>query len=240
MARTIHSSRPLRPLRLGSLAALLSLASGPVLGADQHLGALIPEAGLVKKRVLSVRELRYKDMVPQQTDFSCGAAAVATILNYAYGRDLTETQVIEGMMKVADPELVREQGFSMLDMKHYVETLGMRARGYKVQPDTLDKIQVPTIALLDIRGYKHFVVLKKTVGKRVYVGDPALGNRVMGKDDFVAGWNGMVFAVIGKGFDRETVLLNPPEPLTVRRSHLVTSVPVSTLLEFGFTNADLF
>jgi predicted double-glycine peptidase len=100
---------------------------------------------------------------------------------------------------------------------------------------------VPVIALLDIRGYKHFVVLKKVVGDRVYIGDPALGNRIMDKNDFVAGWNGIVFAIIGKGFDRSTVLLNPPEPLTLRqRSGLVNTVGTAQLLEFGFTRSELF
>ncbi|MCZ7655222.1 MAG: C39 family peptidase [Rhodocyclaceae bacterium] len=129
-----------------------------------------------------MREMRYMNMVPQETDFSCGAAALATILKHAYGQEITEHRVIEDMMKVSDQELVREQGFSMLDMKRYVEAIGMRGRGYNVQPEALEKLQVPVVVLLDIRGYKHFVVLKKTVVDRVYIGDPALGNRVMDRE----------------------------------------------------------
>lgn len=222
-------------------ALFLSLASCAAFAAPQQLGNIIPGAGIVKKTFLSMREMRYVHMVPQETDFSCGAAAVATILRHGYGQDITEHRVIEDMMKVSDQALVQEQGFSMLDMKKYVEAIGMRGRGYNVKPEALEKLQVPVIALLDIRGYKHFVVLKKTVGDRVYIGDPALGNRVMNKNDFVAGWNGIVFAIIGKGFDRSTVLLNPSEPLTLRqRSGLVHSVSTAQLLEFGFTRGDLF
>jgi predicted double-glycine peptidase len=188
-----------------------------------------------------MREMRYVHMVQQETDFSCGAAALATILKHGYGQNVTENRIIEDMMKVSDQALVQEQGFSMLDMKKYVEAIGMRGRGYHVKPDVLEKLQVPVIALLDIRGYKHFVVLKKVVGDRVYIGDPALGNRIMDKNDFVAGWNGIVFAIIGKGFDRSTVLLNPPEPLTLRqRSGLVNTVGTAQLLEFGFTRSELF
>ncbi len=206
-----------------------------------HLGEKKARAGPVKKTFLSMREMRYVHMVPQETDFSCGAAALATILKHGYGQNVTENRIIEDMMKVSDQALVQEQGFSMLDMKKYVEASGMRGRGYHVKPDALEKLQVPVIALLDIRGYKHFVVLKKTVGDRVYIGDPALGNRIMDKKDFVAGWNGIVFAIIGKGFDRSTVLLNPPEPLTLRqRSGLVNTVGTAQLLEFGFTRGDLF
>jgi predicted double-glycine peptidase len=201
----------------------------------------MPGAGMVKKNFLSMREMRYVNMVPQETDFSCGAAALATILKHAYGQEITEHRVIEDMMKVSDQELVREQGFSMLDMKRYVEAIGMRGRGYNVQPEALEKLQVPVVVLLDIRGYKHFVVLKKTVVDRVYIGDPALGNRVMDRNDFVAGWNGIAFAIIGKGFDRSTVLLNPSEPLTLRqRTDLVHTVGTAQLLEFGFQRIELF
>ena len=69
----------------------------------------------------------------QKTDFSCGAAALATILRQAYWLDVDEQQIIEGMLAHAD-RTVRVQGFSMLDMKRYVESLGMRARGYRVAP----------------------------------------------------------------------------------------------------------
>jgi predicted double-glycine peptidase len=226
--------------RIAAACVLLSLSWAAMAAAHQVAG-VVPGAGPVQKSFLSMQELRYQHMVRQETDFSCGGAALATILRYAYGREITERQVIEGMMNVANQELVREQGFSMLDMKGYIETQGLRGRGYSVQAHTLEKVQIPVVVLLDIRGYKHFVVLKKTVGERVYIGDPALGNRVMDKADFVAGWNGIVLAIIGKGFDRNTVLINTPEPLTLRqRSGLVNSVGIPQLLEFGFTRADLF
>ncbi len=92
-----------------------------------------------------------------------------------------------------------------------------------------------------MNGFSHFVVVKKTIGERVYIGDPALGNRVMSKGEFVKSWNGILFAVIGKGFDRQSVLLAPQEALSVRnRAALMHSVPTAQLLEFGFTHADLF
>ncbi|MCU1326999.1 MAG: peptidase family protein [Bryobacterales bacterium] len=210
--------------------------------AQMNFGNILPGGSLVSKAVVSMREGRYVDLIQQQTDFSCGAAAVATILNYAYGKNLSETEVIEGMLAIADEELVKTQGFSLLDIKRYAETLGMRGRGYEVASDTLDKIKIPVIALLDIRGYKHFVVLKKTEGERVFLGDPALGNRLMSKEEFIKGWNGIVFALIGQGFLANTVLINPPAPLTARglRSVHATRLTDTQLLEFGFTHADLF
>jgi len=205
------------------------------------LGGVIPGAGAIQKNILSMREMRYVDMVPQKTDFSCGAAALATILNYAYGQKLTEDEVIQGLLQVSDPAIVREKGFSLLDLKNYVQARGMRGRGYNMSPEMLDRIKVPTIVLLDIRGYKHFVVLKKTTPDKVYLADPALGNRVVARQEFEKGWNRVVFAVIGQGFERDTVLLRPKEPLTAR-STIDTWRPLTDaqLLEFGFSSAELF
>lgn len=95
--------------------------------------------------------------------------------------------------------------------------------------------------MLDIRGYKHFVVLKTATQDKVYIADPALGNRVMDRQDFIDGWNKVTFAVIGDGFDRDTILLRPREPLTAR-STVDTWRPLTDaeLLEFGFYRSELF
>lgn len=209
--------------------------------ATVRLGNLVPGT-LVQKDVQSIRERRYENLVEQRTDFSCGAASLATILKYAYQQpEVTEETVLVGMLEVSDPQVVLERGFSLLDLKNYVETLGYRGRGYEVAPETLDEVSIPVIVLLDLEGYKHFVVMKKASGDRVYVGDPALGNRVMERDDFMASWNNIIFAVVGEGFDRETVLLSPRQPLTAHRLQDVFSpVPRQKLLDFGFRHADLF
>lgn len=223
-----------------ALVFLLAALPGPARAADVRLGDILPGGGTIHKNIVSMREARYTGVVQQNTDFSCGAAAVATILKYAYGKNVTEHDVVEGMFRVSDPQVARERGFSLLDIKHYVQTLDMRGRGYKMSMDDLARIRVPTVVLLDIKGYKHFVVLKKIKDGRVYLGDPALGNKVMPTKDFAAGWNGIVFAIIGRGFDRHTALLTPPEPLTVRRSGMQTPLTDAELLDFGFTHADLF
>ena len=223
-------------LTTSSLWLSMSLSSA----ANMQFGGVVPGT-MITKNIISMRERHFIDMVPQQTDFSCGAAALATILNYAYGYDFTEADIIAGMLKVSNPELVQTKGFSLLDIKHYVETLGLRGRGYTVNPEILDRIKIPTIVLLDIRGYKHFVVLKKATPEKVYIADPALGNRVMDRQDFVDGWNKVTFAVIGNGFDRETILLRPKQPLTARNT-VDTWRPLTDaeLVEYGFYRSELF
>lgn len=228
-------------LRAGMLGLVLGCLSAGAGAGNIRLGNVVPGAGVINKQMVSMRESHFVDMVPQHTDFSCGAAALATILKYAYKRDVTERDVISGLLEVSDPEVVKERGFSLLDLKHYVQTQGMRGRGYNMTPEMLEQVKIPVIVLLDIRGYKHFVVLKKTTEDKVYIADPALGNRIMGKGDFLAGWNRVVFAVIGQGFERDSILLRPKEPLTARNV-VDTWRPLtdSQLVEFGFSRADLF
>lgn len=225
-----------------AIGLILVLLSSPALYAAQiQFGGVVPGISSVSKNVISMREQRFQHLIRQQTDFSCGAAALATVMRYAYGLRVTEEDMLNGLFAVSDHDLVREQGFSLLNIKHYVERIGMRGRGYKVEPNTLEDIKIPTIVLLDLKGYKHFVVLKKTAEGLVYLADPALGNKIMPKDEFIASWNGIVFAVIGRGFDRQSVLTNPPPPLT---AHTLTNTfaPLSNaqLLEYGFRHAELF
>jgi hypothetical protein len=220
---------------------LCSYLLAPQVLAQSKPFAVLPGGGVAFKEVISVRERRFINLVEQQTDFSCGAAAMATVLNEAYGWDLSEAEVIHGMLAEADLEQVRMQGFSMLDMKRYAQTIGLRARGYRIPVEQLAEVKVPTIVLVNIRGYKHFVVMQRSADGWVYLGDPMLGHKKVSMDEFATGWNGIVFAVIGPGYDRNNALLTPPEPLTAKhRLDRFQLVQDAELMEFGFIQSDFF
>ncbi|AXM94730.1 C39 family peptidase [Pseudomonas plecoglossicida] len=226
-------------MRIIALAFLLCMAS--VSEAAQMPLSVLPGGAVIYKPIQSIRERKFADLVQQKTDFSCGAASLATILRQAYWLDVDEQQVIEGMLANADHDMVRTQGFSMLDMKRYVESLGMRARGYRVAPDTLHSIRIPVVVLMDIRGYKHFVVMQRVDRGWVYIGDPVLGHKRFKLDDFIKGWNGIIFAVIGQGYDKSNVLLDPPLPLSAKnRVNHFAPVKDAELMDFGFIQSDFF
>ncbi len=214
----------------------------PCTGAEISFAGVLPGGGTITKPVVSMSEARYQNLIRQRTDFSCGAASLATILKYAYGMDVDEITVMQGLLQVSDPKIVMQKGFSLLDLKRYAESLGMRARGYRVTLERLRMIRVPTIIMLNLDGYKHFVVLKRIVEEQVFIADPALGNKVLPLDSFMAAWEShIVFAVIGSGFLRETKLLQVKKPPTARH-WLAANGPItdSELLDFGFNYADLF
>ncbi|MNM70917.1 Lactococcin-G-processing and transport ATP-binding protein LagD [compost metagenome] len=222
--------------------ALLLLAALPVaVQATQLPFAVLPGGAMAFKKVESIRERRFANLVEQKTDFSCGAASLATILRQGYQLDVDEEFVIKGMLMEADPDMVRTKGFSMLDMKRYVESIGMRARGYRVNAGSLRKVSIPVIVLMDVRGYKHFVVLQRVQNGYVYIGDPVLGHKRYSEEDFLKGWNGIIFAIIGPGYDKANALLSPPDPLTAKdRRSAFYPVKDAELMEFGFIQSDFF
>lgn len=61
------------------------------------------------------------------------------------------------MMGVTDVVLVKQRGFSMLDIKHCVESLGMRGRGYRIDEERLRTLRTPGPMLMDVCGFRHFV-----------------------------------------------------------------------------------
>ncbi|WP_305804712.1 C39 family peptidase [Stenotrophomonas sp. YIM B06876] len=225
------------------LLAMLAYA-GPVRAGDVGFSGVLPNGAIYTQKIESMQERRFRNLVRQHTDYSCGAAALATILRYAYHLDADENTVIQGMMAVADPALVQQRGFSLLDIKRYVESMGMRGRGYRINEERLRSLRVPGLVLMDVRGFRHFVVLKQVRDDMAEVADPILGNRVIPLKDFLAAWpSRAVFVVIGSDFDRNTVLLQPSEKPSARALYARQGqgpITDAELVDFGFTHADLF
>lgn len=228
------------PLATAVLAALLLAA--PAHAAMVALGDLT-DGPPGSKPVRTLRDLRYRDMVRQQYDFSCGSAALASLLRFGYGVDVSEPDMIRRMLVGNDPKDVVRNGFSMLDMKRYVETMpGFRAHGFRVGADALYRLQMPVIALLDLKGYKHFVVVKGASSGRVFIADPSLGHRVMNEQDFVKGWNGILLAVVADRPLVDSYLVSGKESHALaRRTDALgmASMPVP-VVELGLIRADLF
>jgi predicted double-glycine peptidase len=138
-------------------------------------------------------ELRRDNVVIQEWDLSCGAAALATILRYQYGDPISEKDVAKALMirkeYIENPELVKiRQGFSLLDLKRYVEGHGYRGIGYGklTFADLVNK--APILAPVNFLGYNHFVIFRGVMKDRVLLADPAWGNRTMLRDDFESAW----------------------------------------------------
>jgi len=143
--------------------------------------------------VRSIIEMRHQNIVLQQWELSCAAAALATILRYQHGVPVTERSVALGLIDreeyLANPDLVKiRQGFSLLDLKRFVDDLGYHGIG--LGHLTLEDLfsRAPLIVPVNLQGFPHFVVFRGTTSNSVLLADPAFGNITMSTTKFMNGW----------------------------------------------------
>lgn len=145
--------------------------------------------------VVSYRDIPFRTVVRQRYDFSCGSAALATLLRYHYDREVGEEQIFRAMYAAGDQDVIRRVGFSLLDIKQFLEANGYQADGFRLTLDNLASMNRPAIVMIDTAGYKHFVVFKGNDADRVLIGDPALGLKIYSREQFISMWNGIAFVV---------------------------------------------
>ena len=147
-------------------------------------------------KVTSLKEARFKATTQQQYDFSCGSAAVATLLTHHYNYPVTEQAVFEEMFMRGDQEKIRKEGFSLLDIKIYLNAHGYQADGFELPLVKLLESGLPAIVLIVDKGYHHFVVIKGMRDGRVLIGDPSNGTRAVSQTAFEATWvNKLLFVI---------------------------------------------
>lgn len=163
----------------------------------------------VMERPVTVRPLveqQFRNIAHQAYDYSCGSAALTTVLNGYLGRRFEERQIMDGLLKYGEYEkIVQRRGFSLLDMKRLMTVLGYQSGGYKGSFEDLRKLEHPAIVPIHYAGFKHFVVVKKYRDGRVFVADPALGNISFPEERFKSIWENNVMFIVFPG-------QNPPSP----------------------------
>ncbi|HEY9217763.1 MAG TPA: C39 family peptidase [Phenylobacterium sp.] len=180
------------------LSALALLAASTALASPASAQVALVAAGdSYFVDVRSFREIPFRTVVRQQYDYSCGSAALATLLAHHYGQTTNEGQIFRAMYATGDQAKIRKVGFSLLDMKRYLEERGMRADGYRLTLAQLERAKAPAITVIQIGTYKHFVVIKGVRDGKVLVGDPAQGLKIYSQEEFSKLWNGIAFTIRG-------------------------------------------
>ncbi len=171
----------------------------------------------------SIQEFRDEGLVRQRYDYSCGAAALATLLQFVFEQDVTEQQIIDdllGEMSQDDSAIRQADGFSLFDLQRVARKRGYKAEGYRLDPRYLARLNGPVIVFLETMGYKHFAVLKGVRGDRVYLADPSRGNIRMPAYRFLQAWmhegSGTVFVVepLDNAMSARNVLLPNAQEVT--------------------------
>ncbi len=157
--------------------------------------------------VTSLFELRTAQVTMQNYDLSCGAAALASLLNYHHGDPVTEREIalalIDRDIYLENPDIVRlRQGFSLADLKRFADARGYVGTGYGEMDLDSALQRAPLIVPITLNGYKHFVVVRGRMGDRILVADPSFGNVTMTVAAFEHAW--MAYEGMGRvGFTVE-------------------------------------
>ncbi|WP_344794446.1 C39 family peptidase [Litoribacillus peritrichatus] len=192
---------------LGSLVALFAVYEvtdiqdkpRDVVYFEQSGNAYIPSFQ-DKTNVQPLSSMRFKNMVRQAYDYSCGSAALTTVLDYYLGRNFQERHVMEGLLEYGETEkIVERKGFSLLDMKRLVTALGHPAGGFKASIDDIVELEHPAIVPIEYAGFKHFVVIRDVVDSRVFIADPSLGNLSFTLKRFEEVWDRNVVFIVFPG-----------------------------------------
>ncbi len=161
--------------------------------------------------VTSWKDLPFKTVKRQALDYSCGSAAVSTLLTHIYDNRTSEGSVFKAMFKAGNQKKIRKEGFSLLDMSNYLNKKGFNAVGYKVSLKAIEKTEAPFIALINNDGYNHFVVVKSIKGPYVLVGDPSKGNIIYKRTKFKKIWNGIALLITNHAIEARSIFHNKQE-----------------------------
>lgn len=132
--------------------------------------------------------LKLKGTVLQGYELSCGAAALATMMNL-YGEKTSEKDILD---KASTTDML-----SFSEMANISKEFGFNASGYKIDTTIFESLKVPVIARIDNReNYAHFVVVMNHNGDFVSILDPSFGYYVQSKKEFFQWWNEETYGYI--------------------------------------------
>lgn len=149
----------------------------------------------------SWQTIKRDNVVMQQRDFSCGAAALATLLQYHLGDSASEAMLLRELVKMLTPEEMQDRvkrGLSLTDLRRLAVRLKYQASIGRLEFDKLRASKVPLIVGIIVEGYNHFAVYRGMDHRYVYLADPARGNVRTPADEFRKQWQKNAILVVVK------------------------------------------
>jgi predicted double-glycine peptidase len=182
--------------------------TGPILGGGISVAlsflAAACTAGLPIEPVTSLVTLNYAEVVRQDRDFSCGAAALATILNFYFGERYSEQDLLDILAARYDPAAWKKRqatGLSLEDLAYVAGKVGYSAEGALIGISGLLQIEGPVIVHLRKGTFEHFSAFRGTKDGAILLADPILGQVQYSPATFRAQYTGMAMAVWKEGDD---------------------------------------
>ena len=110
---------------------LIACAAAPAIGqtGGQNRGGPVRDhQRLIQRHVKSWLELRRENIVVQKRDYSCGAAALATLVRYYWGDQVTEEMVLRDLDKMLTREEALDRvknGLTLTDLRRVAVRAGV-------------------------------------------------------------------------------------------------------------------
>jgi ABC-type bacteriocin/lantibiotic exporter with double-glycine peptidase domain len=128
----------------------------------------------------------------QMSAAECGVACVAMVLT-AYGR---ATSIRECREKLG----VGRDGTTTLQLAKLARGYGLDVVPFSLDLDALPRLRMPAILHWN---FQHYVVLERLTARGAVVVDPAVGRRMVGRDELSTGFTGVALQCVpGRGFTR--------------------------------------
>lgn len=148
------------------------------------------------------------NIVKQTTDYTCGPAALATLINLM-GGNATENQL------AALSGTTEENGTSMLGLKKAAKELKYSVQGKKMSLSNLTKIEGMFIANTTTGdNVDHYLVVKNITKDVFFIADPMEGNYSLSQNEFKNVYKGNVLVI--KPTENTIIELNNGEKTTVK------------------------
>lgn len=137
-------------------------------------------------KVKSFATLNNQDVIRQNFEESCGASAMATLLNLD-GNNLTEKDVLQ--------HLTTTDAVSLHTLEELAKNYNYQSSSYEINLDTLKKLRFPVIARIakDIK-FPHFVVIE-IKNNYITMLDPSSGKYRMSLESFNKIWTKHILIV---------------------------------------------
>ncbi len=182
--------------------------------------------------VKSFTDMRFSTVYKQQFDFSCGSAALASLLTFHYDDNVNEQNVFLDMFQHGDQKKIKELGFSLLDMKNFLERRGYQSNGFKMELDRLHDANSPAITIINADGYLHFIIIKGITDRQVLVGDPATGVNIMPREKFEEMWENRILFMIQIDNNRIAGNFQNEQEWQARMAPVANAIDRSSLAEY--------
>ena len=145
--------------------------------------------------------------IRQSSEYTCGPAALATLLSYYLGEPATELEIA----KISDT--LKAGTTTLLGLRNAARLKGHEAIGYQMTLpqllEQLDSSQIPVLVHFQ-QPELHYVLVTGHLGEDyLLVADPALGDVVMQEADFLRRWSNKALVV-----HAERMPPPPPAPMS--------------------------